>query len=35
MTFLPFWTLMGYVLAVYLFCEGLRKLGILKDGKSK
>ena len=33
--FLPFWSLFAAIFVYYLFLEGLKKLGIIKDSKSK
>ena len=33
--FLPFWKFIGAVFTWYLFVEGLKKLGLIKEGKSK
>ena len=33
--FLPFWNLFAAIFVYYLFIEGLKKLGLVKEGKSK
>ena len=33
--FLPFWTLMASIFVWFLFLEGLKKLGLIKEAKSK
>jgi len=33
--FLPFWKFMGWLFVYYLFLEGLKKLGLVSDGKKK
>ena len=33
--FLPLWQFFAFVFTYYLFLEVLKKLGLIKDGKSK
>ena len=33
--FLPLWQFLAAVFVYYLLLEGLKKLGLIKDGKSK